>query len=401
MKRLGRIFIKTIIVLAIFELFSFILLSVWQRQVSWPRTFYAAESSKVAGGRRIGGLEDNGCSWGEGVSLHPYLVYHYHRNPGGCEHRTINDLGFVGREIPLQKEPAYYTILLLGGSVAENIGWPFGGNPPDLEAYLNDNYISPNGKPFFVMNAAIAGGQMPMQLHSFLALHELADAVISVEGFNEFGTYGKDRVEALPLVWKQIAAGYGDGYRGLVWARFGSDVFMWMSRNPVFSRSYAAFLVAAVIARWSRRSTPLEDRSPLTPLPPEMNEQQRRDFHSEQYEKYLVDLHAMAAASHMKDAYFLQPVPALYKPLSENDKRIVGDISYGPAYKQMTDRLLELRKKGVPMISLLATFSSFAGDLYIDNIHFDGASPGRRMLSEAMAAQLEREWGLKKKPKRD
>src|SRR5262245_1741765 len=113
LQSLRRRLLALCIVLASFELFSFIGISILLRRVATPRTLFNSYFAKLA--------ENEPCKWGDYVSPHPYHALYYPHRSHGCTHPNINQFGLAGEQIPAQKSNDHYTVLVLGGSVAEQL----------------------------------------------------------------------------------------------------------------------------------------------------------------------------------------------------------------------------------------------------------------------------------------
>jgi hypothetical protein len=104
----------------------------------------------------------------------------------------------------------------------------------------------------------------------------------------------------------------------------------------------------------------------------------------------------------VKTAYFFQPVPAFGKTLTEQEKRIVGDLSYGDTYRQIVAGMMTLRERGLPMYDLADIFANEKGTIYADHIHYwrdaAGESPGNRLMAARIGELVAQTWGLQKKP---
>ena len=104
----------------------------------------------------------------------------------------------------------------------------------------------------------------------------------------------------------------------------------------------------------------------------------------------------------MKSAYFLQPVPAWSKTLTEEEKRVVGDLSYGALYRRMVAGMMTLRERGLPIYDLGDVFATQNGTIYADHIHYlansDGVSAGNRLVAARIGELLAETWGLQRKP---
>ena len=68
-------------------------------------------------------------------------------------------------------------------------------------------------------------------------------------------------------------------------------------------------------------------------------------------------------------AHFLQPVPAIGKTLTEEEKAVVGDLSYRARYQRIMSDVLSLADDGTPIFSLLDLFEHNPDTLYADVIH--------------------------------
>ena len=73
---------------------------------------------------------------------------------------------------------------------------------------------------------------------------------------------------------------------------------------------------------------------------------------------YLRATEAVAHDNSVKTAYFLQPVPAWGKTLTEEEKRVVGDLSYGDLYRRIVAGMMTLRERGLPMYDLGDIFAT-------------------------------------------
>ena len=98
-------------------------------------------------------------------------------------------------------------------------------------------------------------------------------------------------------------------------------------------------------------------------------------------------------------AHFIQPVPALQKPLTEDEKAVVGDLGYRARYERIAHDVLSLANEGTPIFSLLDVFEHNPHTLYGDVIHLrqspDGTSEGYSLIAERMASVLARTWQLR------
>jgi hypothetical protein len=133
-------------------------------------------------------------------------------------------------------------------------------------------------------------------------------------------------------------------------------------------------------------------------LPRDWSEQQRKEWAVGQYRKYLRAMQAIADTEKVRTAFFIQPVPALGKTLTAEERRVVGDLKYADLYKEMTNSLMALNADHIPVFSLLDVFNDQKSTLYADPIHVarDNAyrSIGNELLAETVATDLSQTWKL-------
>ena len=101
------------------------------------------------------------CRYVDTLYPHPYVGFVHHANRP-CGLKNINNVGLFNDDYPLLKRPDRFTILLTGGSVAGQLAqldpWPA---PRYLEEELNNEYESPNGQPFWVLNGGDGAWKQP------------------------------------------------------------------------------------------------------------------------------------------------------------------------------------------------------------------------------------------------
>ncbi|MBI2373524.1 MAG: SGNH/GDSL hydrolase family protein [Deltaproteobacteria bacterium] len=176
-------FVAALIVLVATELLG---------RAAWHLRFDEGEDRRV---RAFFGL---GGGWDPNVASnflpHHYLVYSL--NPeaswsnaevdGGRSHDFVNELGYRGEPLALEKPPGVFRIVCIGGSTT------FGINqaadeltyPSQLEAILTERFSSPR---FEVVNAGTPGWTSAESLvnFQFRVLELSPDAVVSYDGVND------------------------------------------------------------------------------------------------------------------------------------------------------------------------------------------------------------------------
>lgn len=364
-------------------------------RISYGRPVVASEFLMGAFAQK---LDAKGCTWGDSISPHPYLGYAYHRG-SDCSAVEVNAFGFKGPEIPTPEERKEgFFILMLGGSVAE-ITLRQKINYSELALHLNKYYVSPNGKPFRFINGAIAGGRHPVQSVAFQYFADNVDAVISIEGFNDIVKIDKkDFFLNPPYIWYEFNTTQN---RVLLYSLGLSSMTAlqrWLAtseyRNRILSLAFLSAKARSAFAYRVVKEQSFFPRDNLSTL-----EQINKNLVSS-YRRQIRLLAAMAKSMNLPFAIFFQPVPALYKKLSPEEKSVVGDLSYGDFYQEAVESLLTLNAEKINAFSLLEIFQDIPHGLYTDHIHFSRDAQAVRptgydVMAEQISKRLAKAWGLK------
>lgn len=355
----------------------------------------------------------SGCRYVDTLFPHPYVGFVHHANPP-CGLRQVNNIGLFNEDFPTVKRTDRYTILLTGGSVASHLAqYDPPPKPHFLEEELNAHYVSPNGKPFLVLNGGDGSWRQPQPLILFALYANAVDAVVVIGGLNEFYAfrpYERERldrplanfVDVNPLVADEY---FGDAAISWVMGRLAGE----LSLNPVLGHSHAAYLIIRQLdalaksggGRTSKKRTTLQS---IFALPPEIvgNGEKIFAYQLALYRKYQSEMEAIARDYDVKTAYFFHAVPAWGKTLTKQEKAAVGDLSYGPLYRRMVEAMMQQRAEGLPVFDLGDLLIGVKQTMYADLAHFaqdpvTGESPGNRLMAKRVAADLSQAWGLRRK----
>jgi hypothetical protein len=353
------------------------------------------------------------CRYVDTLYPHPYLGFVRHANPP-CGLSWINNVGLTGPDFPVFKPADHYVVMLTGGSVAAYLG----GNqkppyPRYLEEELNNKYASPNGKPWMVLDGADGAWKEPQPFILFSLYASAVDALVNLGGFNEhyyFKPKGIVRLEAPASNFLEVnpfAAdeNFGDAAIGWVMGRLAGTLAL----NPVLGQSHAAYMIirgieAVAKGQDSFKSSKRTTIPSLFFLPQGVPDQPEEIFAIQLglYQKYLRMTEAVARDNGVKSAYFLQPVPAWGKTLTEEEKRVVGNLGYRDLYRRMVAGMMTLGERGLPIYDLGDIFANDKSTIYADQIHYladnEGGSPGDRMVAARIGELLAQTWGLQRKP---
>lgn len=354
-------------------------------------------------------IKNKGCVYADTLFPHPYLAFVHTGNPP-CGPSNVNNIGLFNADFPNVRRTDRYVVLLTGGSVASQLGQNLPPPAPHyLENELNRRYISPNGRPFLVLNGGDGAWKEPQQLILFSMYATLVDAVVVLDGFNEHYAFlpgTRSRLERPASNFMEInplaGAAFGDIAGSWLLGRIAAD----LSSSSILRHSHAAYFIASrlqmasdsrEILNFGKRTTV----SSLFALPQAISSDPDKLFALQLslYQGYERDIEAIARDENVKTAYFLQPVPAWGKSLTEEERLNAGNLSYGALYRRLVGEMLTLRDRGLPIYDLGAIYEKEGGRIYADDIHcwrgLDGASPGYQIMAAQIAGKLADAWHLK------
>jgi hypothetical protein len=354
------------------------------------------------------------CRYADTLYPHPYVGFVHHANPP-CGLSWVNNVGLFGADFPTVKPTDRYVVMLIGGSVASALAQ--NQKPPAphyLEEELNKNYVSPNGKPWLVLVGADGAWKEPQPFILFSLYASSVDAMISLGGFNEYYEFLPAMIERLewpasnflevnPFVADE---NFGDAAIGWVMGRIAGI----LARTPILGHSHAAYLIIQGIEAMAKGQDRLAANKRTTlmhmfALPQDIRGNADRvfDLQLSLYQKYLRAEEVVARENGVKTAYFFQPVPAWGKTLTEEEKRVVGDLSYRDLYRKIVDGMMTLRGRGLPVFDLGDVFMNEQGSIYADHVHYlrygvEDESRGNRLVAARIGELVAKTWGLQRKP---
>ena len=355
------------------------------------------------------------CRYVDTLFPHPYLAFVHHGNPP-CGLPNVNNIGLLNADFPTIKPTDRYVVLVTGGSVASQLvqNWPAPA-PHFLEEELNKRYVSPNGKPWLVLNGADGAWKEPQQAILFALYATSVDAVVTLDGYNEhymFRTYTEERLErplsnfadVNPFVADE---NFGDAAIGWVMGRVAG----WLAQLPILGHSHAAYMIVRGIEAVAKSKDVFKaDKNKKTTLtsifalPNDIKGNGEKVFQTQLalYQNYERAIEAVAKDNNVKTAYFLQPVPSWGKTLTDEERRGVGANMTDPVlYRRMVDGMMTLHDRGLAIYDLGDLLKDEKGTVYADDIHFirdkNGDSPGYRLMATRMGQLLAETWSLKPK----
>jgi hypothetical protein len=351
--------------------------------------------------------DDKPCDFTDSMIPHPYLGFVRHSLPPCGIHS--NNLGIIHREkFPEQYDPNFFSILIVGGSVAKDLAY----GPKNTEANwlaheLNKKYRSPNGKPFRIVSGAGGSWNFPNQLTMLHLYSERFDAILALDGYNEalHAVYGRAISKPDEYIFLYVA-------RPKLLDNFNRYISLakWMRRKGARSSLKNSYLYLAsfrallgYLSDYRSENARLREKllTDFFILPKEWERDQIDAWNKKKYQDYIRSLGATAQALGLKYAHFVQPHRLLDKELNTEEKQ----------YQSLVDPLLYKKifiagsraeqARGLFSFDLTSVFSKESATIYSDDIHYgyeaNGDSLGYRLVAEAMSEKIARAWKLKKR----
>lgn len=333
------------------------------------------------------------------LAPHPYLTFVHVSRPE-CN-SFANNSGHRGPDVPLLKNNSDYVVMILGGSVANQL---FQFKADDIKAFFSKKHPDKN---IVILNGSLEGWKQPQQLFMLQMYGEVIDAAISIEGFNEMifnrrlDYHLRFDTPFLPGYRKANAGFLSDKERSALW--LSGKLVDVVNNNSLLRHSKTAYFFSENIRAGlekninkkkeleSLQEGPLQHLDNIFSLPQDWSREQRRLYNVEQYEKYLGLMQATAKQYHIKLAIFLQPAPAIAKPLTGEEQKMAGDLSYADDYRFFETEILK-QQHNVPVYSLLPVFKGEAASIYKDGIHYRQDSPGPDLVMKQIYRQIDSSW---------
>lgn len=356
-------------------------------------------------------VKTSSCNLGNSQISHPFLGYVYRRNTN-CENFHVNNIGLNHhRDMPAERDENFFSILVLGGSVATQL--TLGENQISwIEEYLNKFYFSPNGKPFRIISGSLNGWVMPQQVIMTSLYGNRVDAIIAVEGYNEaLGISGGLPIEAM------IASSYLYSLKSWRDTRFIVGVYA--ARGILLAAQMIPALFQSLVVRLgfntimgflnhylyaSYPGNPVYDNYPIFhEIPQTWTESERTNWKIKEYIRYIRANSALTNSYGVKYVHFIQPIPMIDKPLTEEERMIQAFFPPSLYYDILT-AAKKLNREKINVVDLTNVFHNQKETIYGDHVHCKwnsmGKNPGYRIMARRITEELANLWKLKvKNPK--
>lgn len=343
------------------------------------------------------------CSYRDFIFPHPYLAWVHHANEP-CGWDKVSRQGLYGADIPAEREPGVFRILLTGGSVAVQLGSVKGEQ--SLEKVLNRKFGN-EYRRFELINAAIEAWKQPQQLIATMLYSPAVDGIISLEGFNEFLAINRhsELGQRMDTPWQPSYYAsnpfFEQSSQSPVASWVNQELYRFSRDHWLGSRSKFLLLLSNVIRAesedwalesrkdWTNENTSLESIFSLSDKTPDG----LLDWNLKLYRHYLVSMNAVASQSGTRLAVLMQPTPARFRTMGGEEAGRVGDLSYATDYEAMENALIETDGTGV--FSLARIYENVEEPIYTDAIHQEVEGIGYQIMAEEIATIIGTHWQLK------
>ena len=338
-----------------------------------------------------------GCVWSDQIQTHPYWGIAY-KLDSPCATVPVNSQGLSGPEIPQVRDPHYFTVLVVGGSVAETLAAHLSEQGmSSLQMRVQDKFVDSQGRKIRFINASIAAGQQPMQVLATLYYGRVVDAVISVEGYNEYRAIQNEKSIFGPThVWTEVLVRDFNGGRlsGLL-AQSLLDL------KSKILRSYLAnslFLVSTALI--------IQDAVNIKSLDSGSNQLTRnlQSWRGSQSKEQRIkdSLDMTLATSEVSKILgvpfvaYLQPTPRSKKVLSAEETSVVGDLKTLDGYADFLRQSKASMKGRVQFTDLTQIFDDTSDTVFLDPIHNNLI--GKRIFSDRIVSDLAQRFKWRVRP---
>ncbi|CAN5467355.1 hypothetical protein BH10BDE1_BH10BDE1_25460 [soil metagenome] len=344
---------------------------------------------------------DTDCTWLENYSPSFRFGYTY-RTSGECSIPGVDINGFMNRNpFPRARSSEVFSILVLGGSVAEAISDSQNAESSLLEHEFRTKYLGPMGQRIDVYSGALGGWAVPNQELVLMTFIQGFDAVIVYDGANEL-----TRLKNAGAIGRPDPVNFSFRYDHSRLFDFEFAIVKLMRRLRHFgplSRSYAWAGLQSLIETSAQDElfTKIGGESNIghyadLPAPPSQTEIEIVDENIQRYIRSVKNIFAMSKANGSLAIHFIQPIAGIAKPLTEAEKPFAN--YEGKEYYRRLESETLTALQGQESYSLIDLFKNESKTIYADRVHagyFDGQSPGYTAMSDAIVKRASKSWHLK------
>lgn len=413
-KKITFYLLSFILLYAVLEFFLFAIISVKYKKNLSPTEYLDLLSNHNWRKNYVQNCNETATSYLNTLGPHPYLGYTMWNSGNLNCAKFGNNENFSGPDFPKFKDEKLFTILLTGGSVADQLG---NARNKDggffTEDYLNKHFDSGGGRKFKLIVAALGDYRLPQNLIAIMLYHDLIDGVIDLSGYNESHNYfNNSKLEdPSPNYWglfdleieNEISQKRNDLYT-LVKAA---------DRDFFCARSYTCMaLLQLYVNRKMQQLTVQNSSHTARYAPQKLQAQYAADIPVEKmaahrkkkHRSYIRLLNGMCTTLKINCSFFIQPIPQIGKnKVAEEEISIRGERSnLSEVYADLSANLMTLKSEKVDIYNLGQIFAAEKGRIYADHIHYysfpeETVSKGNQMIWKEITEKIAVSWKLKRK----
>lgn len=341
------------------------------------------------------------CGFADSLTPHPYLAF-VHHNVAPCGSEATNNIGILQKvTFPYERDPHFFSVLVVGGSVASALSMENQQYASWLQEALN-HYRSPNGKPFRVLSGAVGSWGVPLQLNIISLYGDVVDAIVAIDGYNEAMQASYNVPITSPDTYNYFYVArprlLGNYQYILSLARF----FRRLGTVPPWSSSYLVLTLyhrsLGLLESPQFRHVKERALERFFRFPFNVTNAGAAEWNRKKYENYIHLLAGQARALEIPYIHFVQPMKDIGKTLSAEEAAYKSEASSATFRKVILRASENARAKGLHSFSLENVFATEKDTIYSDGVHCRYEAPGKSrgytILANAMAKQMAKVWKL-------
>jgi len=323
----------------------------------------------------------------------PHPMFGYTRSSKPECNKNVNNIGITdNKDFPSARDPNFFSILLLGGSVAANLA-----ESNLLEIQLNQSYKNSKNKPFRVFNGALGGWRQPNQMLMLIRYGDLFDGIIVLDGFNELSNHYFFKNIDTPddSTFLSISNPNSDKKKLVEILSFYKQT---LKNYPFLTNYYTPVHLYKIGLQKLLSPTSDNNKYQYWNMNHPKNYWKSRNDSSirsvRQYLKYIKSQSHIADLQDSKYAHFIQPIRWIGKDLTDIEKlpqRVINKEDYKLLLAQNNAQSIQAK-------SLVDIYKQNKEQIYTDHIHVN--YEGNKIMSHNIINHLENTWKtiiLKKK----
>ena len=326
------------------------------------------------------------CTYFNNLFPHPYLGWVHWNNPE-CPGPLVNSDGFTGPEFPIKNDENFFDILITGGSVAQQFGPGECKNKKnnfcrDFLSEALEKYKSMNNQNIRVFNAGAGAYKHPHQSIVATLFGKSFDLIISIEGFNEHHMLNDKVLKKLSYPANNFNVSTNDFYidshfnkyllRFLLFYKNLPNKFDLIDNSHFHALSYR-FLKKIFEFTFLSNTKKRENFSNLWKY--KKSELENINIDEFKYKNLISHWKNFIASSNSNGAesiIIIQPVPQLFKNLSDTEKQITNHRDYRKIFLRMSEEAKKLRvNENLMIYDFLNIFQKYNESIYKDAMHIN------------------------------